>query len=94
MIKLPVVAALCTVLSQAIHNPSVDAISPAEMHAYSSILYMLTTLAEKSRDAELKRARDLCMTLFSKIDSARRVREMQNMSSLEIRPFRMKEVIF
>jgi vacuolar-type H+-ATPase catalytic subunit A/Vma1 len=92
MIKQHVVAALCTVLAQALHNPSVDVVSRSEMREYSRILQMLTTLAQKS--PELQSARDLCMSLLSQVDAVQRVRQMQDMSIQEQGPFQVEEVIF
>ncbi|KAF2791527.1 hypothetical protein K505DRAFT_376704 [Melanomma pulvis-pyrius CBS 109.77] len=74
MIKIPVIAALVTVLAHTLHHPSDTGGAPSrtEMREYGRILQMLGTLAQKRRDARLQTARELCMRLFSKVDASRR----------------------
>lgn len=91
-IKQHVVAALCTVLAQALHNPSADVLSRVDMVHYSKILQTLTTLAQKS--PEFQSARDLCMSLFAQVDTAQRVRQMQGTSVQAQGPLQVEEVIF
>jgi len=66
MIKLPVVAALVTVLAHHIRTPAGPP-SAETLREYTRVLSTLGTLATKSQDLELQRARDVCMTLFSKL---------------------------
>jgi hypothetical protein len=75
MIKLSVIAALVTVLAHTLHHPSDadNAPSQNDMREYGRILQMLGTLALKSSDSKLATARDLCMSLFSKVDPSRKL---------------------
>jgi hypothetical protein len=74
IIKLSVIAALVTVLAHELHHPCDrdNASSPEEMGAYWGILQMLGTLAQKSSDARLATAKDLCMKLFTKLTASRK----------------------
>jgi hypothetical protein len=76
MIKLSVIAALVTVLAHTLHHPSDadNAPSQNDMREYGRILQMLGTLALKSSDSKLATARDLCMSLFSKVDASRKAK--------------------
>ncbi|KAF1974735.1 hypothetical protein BU23DRAFT_89887 [Bimuria novae-zelandiae CBS 107.79] len=75
MIKLPVIAAFTTVLSHHLHSPS-NTLTSKTMHEYSRILTTLQNMAEKSQDLELLRARDLCMILFSKVETRLQVKRL------------------
>ncbi|KAJ4304986.1 hypothetical protein N0V90_000514 [Kalmusia sp. IMI 367209] len=72
MIKLPVIAAFTTVLSHHLHTLS-DTLTIDTMREYARILNTLRILAEKSQDLELLRARDVCMAMFSRVETGRRV---------------------
>lgn len=76
MIKIPVIAAFTTVLSHHLHHPSSTPTSDT-MRDYSRILHTLRILAEKSQDLELLRARDVCMAMFSKVETGIRVRWLE-----------------
>ena len=76
MIKLPVVAAFTTVLSHHLHSPS-DTLNTDTMGEYARILSTLRVLAEKSQDLELLRARDVCMAMFSRVETRLRVKWME-----------------
>ncbi|KAF2111783.1 hypothetical protein BDV96DRAFT_498762 [Lophiotrema nucula] len=83
---IPVLAALITVLSYAYNNPNTsDAPSHTDMRSYSDILQVLATLCLRSQDAELGKARALCMALFSKVEIAKRVREIQSGQRFDVR---------
>lgn len=70
---MPLVAALVTVLAYHVHTPS-SAPSSDKLREYSQTLRTLGILVEKSGDLELLRARDLCMMLFSKLESGLRIK--------------------
>jgi hypothetical protein len=74
MIKLSVIAALVTVLAHTLHHPGDKDNAPSqdEMGEYWQMLQMLGTLAQKSSDARLATAKDLCMMLFSKVTASRK----------------------
>jgi hypothetical protein len=92
LIKLPVIAALVTVLSVHLHSlpitpaPTVprDATptcttsskppSSDVMREYMSILRTLGTLVQRSGDLELQRARELCMMLYTKVETGLRIK--------------------
>ncbi|KAF2007036.1 hypothetical protein P154DRAFT_421430 [Amniculicola lignicola CBS 123094] len=65
MIKLPIVAALCTVLGHVLHHAQ-EKLSATEVHNYSRIVQTMTTLALKNNGEELQRARKLCLDLFER----------------------------
>lgn len=77
MIKLPVVAAFTTVLSHHLHSPS-KTLNTDTMRDYARILNTLRIMAEKSRDLELLRARDVCMAMFSRVETRLRVSWMED----------------
>ena len=70
---MSVIAALVTVLGHAVHHPSDSSGVPTqdEMRAYRSILSVLEAMAQRSHDGKLEKAKDLCMSLFSKVDASR-----------------------
>ena len=76
MIKTPVIAAFTTVLSHHLHHPS-DTLTTDTMREYSRILATLRVLAEKSQDLELLRARDVCMAMFSRVETGLRVKWLE-----------------
>lgn len=73
MIKKPVIAAFTTVLAHHLHVPD-SALSPDTMREYARILNTLRIMAEKSQDLELLRARDVCMSMYSRVETGLRVR--------------------
>jgi hypothetical protein len=52
---------------------------------------MLMLLGEKSQDKNLQKARNLCVSLYAQMDTARRARDI-NMSHPDIAPFQTQEV--
>jgi hypothetical protein len=76
MVKRPVIAAFTTVLAHHLHTPS-SKLDTDTMRDYSRILGTLRIMAEKSQDLELLRARDVCMAMFSRVETGRRVRWLE-----------------
>ncbi|KAF2872182.1 hypothetical protein BDV95DRAFT_606739 [Massariosphaeria phaeospora] len=77
-IKLPAVAALVVVLAHYTH--AADAPSHEAMREYSTIIRTFETLVQKSRDAELRKATDLCVMLFSRVETGSRVKWLQSVA--------------
>lgn len=94
MIKPSIVAALCTVLSNASHTSQTDVLSTEDMRSYSRIVQMLSNLAHKSQDDELQKKADICVMLFSKVGTARQVSDMQGRITIDTMPFQIEQVTF
>ncbi|KAL5416837.1 hypothetical protein PMIN03_001907 [Paraphaeosphaeria minitans] len=76
MIKSPVMAAFTTVLAHHLHAPN-STPSSDSMREYGRILNTLRILAEKGQDLELLRARDVCMAMYSRVETGLRVRWLE-----------------
>ncbi|OAG08356.1 uncharacterized protein CC84DRAFT_1214860 [Paraphaeosphaeria sporulosa] len=76
MIKRPVIAALTTVLAHHVHALD-STLNSDTMREYARILNTLRILAEKSQDLELLRARDVCMAMYSRVETGLRVRWLE-----------------
>ncbi|KAF2687538.1 hypothetical protein K458DRAFT_469416 [Lentithecium fluviatile CBS 122367] len=64
-----------TSTSTPISEPSLEATPSLEtMRSYMHILRTLGTLAQQSQDIELQRARELCMMLYTKVETGLRIR--------------------
>ncbi|KAF2645069.1 hypothetical protein P280DRAFT_546465 [Massarina eburnea CBS 473.64] len=66
VLKRPLVAALVTVLAHHIHSPQ-EAPSPVKMREYSEILCSMGSMVQDGQDIEFQRARDLAISLFTRI---------------------------
>lgn len=80
MIKRPVIAAFTTVLAHHLHAPGPgpsSTLTSDTMREYARILNTLRILAEKSQDLELLRARDVCMAMYSRVETGLRVRWLE-----------------
>lgn len=76
MIKLPVFAALTTVLAHYLHCPEATPSADA-MREYARILRTLGSLVQKSQDLELQRARQLCLMQFTRLEAGLRMKWLQ-----------------
>jgi hypothetical protein len=85
LVRLSILAALCTVLAHAVHNPWYDP-SAVVSGQYGDILQMIAALAQKSHDPEFLKAADVCVGLFHKVNSSRRESEMQSMTNADLMP--------
>jgi hypothetical protein len=87
MIKLPIIAALVTVLSYHLHaltstlsEGEVNTVPPPTqevMSEYMRILRTLGTLALQSGETEMQRGRELGMMLYTKVETLLRARRLQ-----------------
>ncbi|PSN72057.1 hypothetical protein BS50DRAFT_569629 [Corynespora cassiicola Philippines] len=96
MIKLPVIAAFVTVVANLIHSsPEMDP-APSCMREFHRIISMLGTLVQRSQDVELAKGRDLCMRLFSQLETGRRVKWLhdQTAGGREINPAQLGQGAF
>lgn len=96
LVKTPVVAAMCTVLSHTVQNPHDEPPSRAEMSDYHDILNMLATLAQKSQDPELVKGHAMCLRLFVKLDATQKApeREYAGVSGAQMRALTLEEAMF
>jgi hypothetical protein len=87
MIKLPIIAALVTVLSYHLHAltsatseggaTAVPPPTPDAMSEYMRILRTLGALAMLSGETEMQRGRELGMMLYTKVETLLRARRLQ-----------------